>query len=94
MTNMVPDTAACLTDVDIAALGHSLACVLRSGRVSQHQAQVLQGALGGLQYCRYCCRASDRDIGTKSGAHQNAVLRAVLESMSRSSVLSLPLTAY
>ncbi|KAL3141454.1 hypothetical protein ABBQ32_005020 [Trebouxia sp. C0010 RCD-2024] len=51
MTNMAQDAATGLTDVDISAIGHSIACVLRSGRVSQQQAQVLQGALGGLQYC-------------------------------------------
>ena len=39
--------------MDVATLSHSIACVLRSGRVSEHQAQVLQGALDGLHYCRY-----------------------------------------
>lgn len=50
---MLHQVATALTDADITALGHSIACVLRSGRVTEQQALVLGSALGGLQYCRH-----------------------------------------
>lgn len=50
---MLQQVVTALTDADITALGHSIACVLRSGRVSEQQALVLRSALDGLQYCRH-----------------------------------------
>lgn len=45
--------ATAFTDADITALSHSIACVLRSGRVTEQQALDLRSALGGLQFCRH-----------------------------------------
>lgn len=51
--------------VNVAALGHSIVCMLRSGRVSEQQAQILQGGFGGLHYCRWVLHSSlSRQTGT------------------------------
>ena len=38
--------------MDVAAFSDSIAILLRSGKVSEYQAQALQVASGGLQFCR------------------------------------------